>query len=115
MEAGGDAEEGDHLGGAAEGAAEVAGGAGLALFAAVFGELGPVERPGLLDGVRLDAAGELGILLDQLEVDRTLGGAVGMVLDRRGSRRLVAEELGEGRLPVDRFPGAVGIVFSGRR
>src|SRR5207248_1393524 len=76
MEAGGDAEQDHHLAEVAQGAAEVAGGAGLALAAAVPGELGPVERPGLLDGVRLDAADELGVLVDQLEGDRAVGGAV---------------------------------------
>ena len=81
VEAGGDAEQCDHLADVAERPAKVAGGAGLALGAAVLGELGPVERPGLLDGVRLDPAGELGVLVDQLDGDRALGGAVGMVLD----------------------------------
>ena len=83
MEAGGDAEQGDHLADACSALRRLPAARASLSLAAVLGELGPVERPGLLDGVRLDPAGELGVLVDQLEADRTLGGPVGMVLDRR--------------------------------
>ena len=73
VEAGRLAKHGDDLAELAEGQPVVVGRARLGELAAMVGELGPVDRPGLLDGCLPDAIGQLGELVDQCLVDRAVG------------------------------------------
>ena len=76
---------GDDLADLAEGDPVVAGGPRLGLLAAEAGEQGPVDRPGLLDGLLLGGPGQLVEPDDQVLVDRAIGRPVQMLLDAAGS------------------------------
>src|SRR4051794_3549461 len=71
MEPRGLAEHGDDLAELPEGDPVVACGAGLGQLATAAGQLGPVDRPGLLDRQLPGLLGQLGECLDQVLVDFT--------------------------------------------
>ena len=55
-------------------------GARLGQLSAATGQLGPVDRPGLLDGRFPDPFGQLGEPLEEGLGDRALGGAIAVFL-----------------------------------